>query len=108
MDWQLTTLSGPTDTVFIGLVLKKTGDPAAIAAASKRLNELWMIVDKVLAARPFIAGDHLTVGDIPLGIYAHRWLTVPVERDPHPHVEAWYRRLTERPAFKTNVIDSPR
>jgi glutathione S-transferase len=77
-------------------------DIAAIAAATKRFNELWAIADKVLATRKFIAGDQLTVGDIPMGIAAHRWF--PVERDRHPNFEAWYGRLTERPAFKKNVM----
>ena len=106
MDWQLTTLSEPTDTIFIGLVVKQPEqrDMAAIAAATKRLNELWAIVDKVLATRKFVAGDDLAIGDIPMGIAAHRWFTIPVERDRHPNFEAWYGRLTERPAFKKNVM----
>ena len=107
MDWQLTTLSEPTDTIFIGLVVKKQEqrDMAAIAAATKRLNELWTIVDKVLATRKFVAGNDLTIGDIPMGIAVHRWFTIPVERDRHPNVEGWYGRLIDRPAFKKNVMN---
>jgi glutathione S-transferase len=106
MDWQLTTLSAPGWTIFLGLVLTKPEqrDMAAIAAATKRFNELWTIVDKVLATRKFVAGDQLTIGDIPMGIAAYRWFTIPVERDHHPNFEAWYGRLTERPAFKKNVM----
>ena len=109
MDWQLATLSEPSDTIFIGLVVKKQEqrDMAAIAAATKRLNELWAIVDKVLATRKFVAGDDLTIGDIPMGIAAHRWFTIPVERDRHPNVEGWYSRLIDRPAFKKNVVNPP-
>ena len=109
MDWQLTTLSEPTDTIFIGLVVKQPEqrDMAAIAAATKRLNELWAIVDKVLATRKFVAGDDLTIGDIPMGIAVHRWFTIPVERDRHPNVEGWYSRLIDRPAFKKNVVNPP-
>ena len=109
MDWQLATLSEPSDTIFIGLVVKKQEqrDMAAIAAATKRLNELWTIVDKVLATRKFVAGDDLTIGDIPMGIAVHRWFTIPVERDRHPNVEGWYSRLIDRPAFKKNVVNPP-
>ena len=109
MEWQLTTLSEPTDTIFIGLVVKKQEqrDMAAIAAATKRLNELWTIVDKVLATRKFVAGNDLTIGDIPMGIAVHRWFTIPVERDRHPNVEGWYSRLIDRPAFKKNVVNPP-
>jgi glutathione S-transferase len=107
MDWQLTTLSEPTDTIFIGLVVKQPEqrDMAAIAAATKRLNALWAIVDKMLATRKFVVGDDLTIGDIPMGIAAHRWFTIPVERDRHPNVEGWYGRLIDRPAFKKNVMN---
>ena len=107
MDWQLATLSEPSDTIFIGLVVKKQEqrDMAAIAAATKRLNELWTIVDKVLATRKFVAGNDLTIGDIPMGIAVHRWFTIPVERDRHPNVEGWYSRLIDRPAFKKNVMN---
>ena len=109
MEWQLTTLSEPTDTIFIGLVVKQREqrDMAAIAAATKRLNALWAVVDKVLATRKFVAGDDLTIGDIPMGIAAHRWFTIPVERDRHPNVEGWYSRLIDRPAFKKNVVNPP-
>jgi glutathione S-transferase len=72
-------------------------DIAAIAAANERFNELWTIVDKVLATRKFVAGDQLTIGDIPMGIAA---FAIPVERDHHPNFEALYGRLTERPAFR--------
>ena len=107
MEWQLTTLSEPTDTIFIGLVVKQPEqrDMSAVAASAKRLNELWGIVDKVLATRSFVAGDDLTIGDIPMGIAAHRWFTILVERDRHPNVETWYGRLIDRPAFKKNVMN---
>lgn len=106
MDWAATSLAAPSWTIFLGLVLTKPEqrDVAAIAAATRKLNELWAIVDKVLATRPFVAGDQLTVGDIPMGIAAYRWFTIPVERDRHPNFEACYARLTERPAFKKNVM----
>ena len=39
-----------------------------------------------------------------MGIAAYRWFTITVERDHHQNFEAWYGRLTERPAFKKNVI----
>jgi glutathione S-transferase len=109
MDWQLTTLSDPSDTIFIGLVVKQPEqrDMAAIAAATKRLNELWRIVDKLLATRRFVAGDDLTIGDIPMGIAAHRWFTTPAECDRHPNVESWYGRLIDRPAFRKNVVNPP-
>lgn len=78
MDWQFTTLSAPGWTLFLGLVLTnpEQRDMAAIAAATKRFNELWTIVDKVLATRKFVAGDQLTIGGIPMGIVVYRWFSI--------------------------------
>jgi glutathione S-transferase len=107
MDWQLTTLSGPSTAIFWGLVRTKPEDRdmKAIEAGAKKLNELFAVVDKVVATRKFVAGDQLTIGDIPMGIAAYRWFTLPVERAKLPNFEAWYRRLTERPAYKKNVMN---
>lgn len=106
MDWAQTALSAPSWTIFLGLVLQRPEqrDIDAITAASKRFNELWAIADEVLATRKYVAGDQFTIGDIPMGIAAYRWFNIPVERDHHPHFEDWYARLTERPAFRKNVI----
>lgn len=106
MDWAQTALSAPSWTIFLGLVLQRPEqrDIDAITAASKRFNELWSIADEVLATRKYVAGDQFTIGDIPMGIAAYRWFNIPVERAHHPHFEDWYARLTERPAFRKNVI----
>ncbi|MGK0172277.1 MAG: glutathione S-transferase [Gammaproteobacteria bacterium] len=65
---------------------------------------MWEILDKHLADRPYVAGDRLTMGDIPLGPQLHRWMMLVEDRPSMPHLEAWYQRLTERPAFKKNVM----
>jgi glutathione S-transferase len=107
MDWQLTTLSGPSTVIFWQLIRTKPEDRdmKGVAAAAVKLNELFGWVDKVLATRKFVAGDQLTIGDIPMGIAAYRWFNLPVERAKLPNVEAWYARLCERPAFKKNVMN---
>ncbi len=51
-----------------------------------------------------MAGPRFTMGDIPSGIQAYRWFTMDVERTPLPNVERWYRRLTEREAFRAHVM----
>ena len=51
-----------------------------------------------------MAGDAFTMGDIPIGPQAHRWLNLVEKRPPMPSLEAWYQRLTERPAFRKNVM----
>lgn len=106
MDWHLAALHPPGTTLFWNLVRFKPEqrDPKAIESAVQKLNELWVMPDRVLAGRNFIAGDQLTMGDIPMGIAAYRWFNLPVERARLPHLEAWYARLTERPAFRKNIM----
>ena len=72
------------------------------AATAKTLD----IVDELLAKRPFVAGDRLTMGDIPLGCYVNLWMRMPIERPAHPGLTAWHKRLLERPAF-TSWVNTP-
>jgi glutathione S-transferase len=107
MDWQLTTLAAPSAVVFWGLVRTKPEDRdmKAIAEAAKKLSELYGVLDKVLATRKFLAGDQLTIGDIPIGAATFRFFNLPIERAKLPNVEAWYARLTERPAYRKNCMN---
>src|SRR5271170_878934 len=107
MDWQQTKLGAPMTTIFWTFVRTKPEDRdlKAAATAAAKLNELYAVVDKALAGRKFLAGDQLTMGDIPMGIFAFRWFNLPVERVRLANLEAWYGRLTERPAYKKNIMN---
>ena len=106
MDWQQTVCAPMMRPVFWGLVRTPEAerDHDAINAGIERGYTVWGMLDRHLAERPFVAGDALTMGDIPIGPQAHRWLNLVEERPPMPNLEAWYRRLTERPAFRKNVM----
>ena len=106
MDWGTASFAGPFGQVFLPLVrfAPEKRDPAAISAAAAECGKLLAIVDQALADRPFLAGDRLTVGDIPLGCAAYGYFNLPIERPSLPNVEAWYQRLTERPAYRDAVM----
>ena len=106
MDWQQTTCAPVMTPVFWGLVRTPEAerDQDAIDAGIERGHEVWGMLDRRLAGRAFVAGDELTMGDIPIGPQAHRWLNLVEKRPPMPNLEAWYRRLAERPAFRKNVM----
>ena len=36
----------------------------------------------------------------------YRWLNIDMERPPLPNLEAWYERLTGRPAYHKTVMVS--
>ena len=106
MDWQQTTCAPMMLPVFWGLVRTPEAerDYDRINAGIERGHEVWGMLDRHLEGRAFVAGDELTMGDIPIGPQAHRWFNLVDERPSMPNLEAWYQRLTERPAFQKNVM----
>ena len=106
MDWKLTAINPMMRPVFWGLVRTPEAerDHDAIQRAIALGCELWAMLDRHLAAHAYVAGDELTMGDIPLGPQIHRWMMLVEDRPSMPNVEAWYRRLTQRPAFEKNCM----
>lgn len=110
MDWQLSTIQGGMTTLFWGLIRTppEKRDNAAIDAARPATAALWQRLDAHLANRAFVAGDAFTMGDIPVGCMAFRWMELPFKRDDlpaMPHLRAWYERLLARPAYRKNVAN---
>lgn len=70
-----------------------------LAATTQRLG----LLDKELAMRPYLAGDRFTMADVPAGMTLYRWFEMPIDRPSMSHVEAWYARLRERPAYRSAV-----
>ncbi len=105
MDWQLSTVNGPIGTLFRAYLKKPKDDfPAAeLEAAARRGGEVWKMLDAQLAKTPFVAGTDLTVGDIALGNAIYRWFKFPIERPPLQHLQAWYARLCQRPAYQQHI-----
>ena len=75
-----------------------------IAARSESLAEALKILDAHLANRAYIAGDRLTMADIPFGPMAYRYFNLDVARPELPNVTAWYERLCDRPAFQEHAM----
>jgi glutathione S-transferase len=107
MDWQLSTLITPVSIVFQNLYRKPAAerDAAAVAQNVREGNRAMALLDAHLANQPYVAGDGFTMGDIPVGAVAHRWLEiVGIERPPLAAVRAWRARLSERAGFRTHVL----
>jgi glutathione S-transferase len=106
MDWQQTTLLTDMTTVFWGLVRTPEAerDHVAIEAAAGRLGGLWRRLDNHLAGRRYVAGDHFTMGDIPVGAACYRYYQLAIERPKLAAIEAWYGRLQQRKPYRTHVM----
>jgi len=106
MDWQLSTLVPPVSIVFQNLIRRRAAerDAAAIERNTREANRAMALLDEHLQSRPYVAGESFTMGDIPVGATAHRWLEIPaIDRPPLAAVRAWRARLAERPAFRSHV-----
>ena len=101
MDWQLSALNAPMTTVFFTYVRipEPERDYAATAKARDAAERLWAMVEARVARQDFICGDRLTLADIALGPYIHRWMKLPIARAEMPALAAWYARLAARPGF---------
>lgn len=110
MDWSSLNLAA-FNTVFLDQFFRRgpeDRDEKALAAAVGRASEMYDILDRHLANRPYLCGDQLTMAEFPAGSLTHRWMAWAPGRPSHPNVEAWYERLAARPAYKEHVIKNNR
>ena len=109
MDWQLTVAHPPLTPVFWGLVRTppEKRDHAAIEAGKVKTIAAMKILDAQLATSPFVAGDTLSMGDIPVALMAYRFRRLVPERPPLEHLERWFAAIEQRPAFKEHVLAIP-
>ena len=85
---------------------KARHDLPAIRAAVDRLEQELTIADAVLAKRDYLAGDTLTLADIPIGHVLYRYFDIDIQRRDLPALAAYYQRLTERAAYRNTVMVS--
>jgi glutathione S-transferase len=97
MDWTYTFQKEFQRPIFWPLVRTppEKRDPGAIEAARKICADLLKIPEQYLAAgRRYLAGNELTIADIPLGCHVQLWMRLPLERP------------CERPAYR-KIVDIP-
>jgi glutathione S-transferase len=102
MDWENNELLHGQHMLVMQLVRlpESERDPAKIEEARRELIEPFRMIDGQLSKTGYIAGDRFTMGDIPIGIRAHRWHLFDIERPPMPNLARWYAEIRERPAFR--------
>jgi glutathione S-transferase len=102
MEWQSTGFTPAMWAAFMMLV--RTPEPqrdmAAVESSRAKSEKHAAILDRHLAGRRYLTGDAFTAADIVVGCAAHRWLNLPLARDPRPHLERWYAELKARPASR--------
>lgn len=105
MDWASSLIGEPMRVLFWGFVRDPVrADLNAMTRAEAQAADYWGRLDAHLGQRPFVAGDRLTIGDIPAGCFLQRWLSFPITRPPLPHLLAWHGRMTGRPGYQAHVM----
>jgi glutathione S-transferase len=106
MDWQLSTFNPIIVPLFFATIRTPADkrDPKAIGAALEKSSQAWQIVENHLEGNKYLAGDEFSIGDIPLGVWAHRWFNLPIERPQQKNLSAWYERLTHRKPYQTHIM----
>jgi glutathione S-transferase len=105
-DWQATNFTPATMPAFWNLVRTPEAERDAeavkrsCAASDKRLEML----DTHLASHSFVGGETFGFADIILGPAVHRWLHMPVQQQPYPHIRRWYQTISRRPASKNALL----
>ena len=107
MDWSQSTLQPAFLTgVFWGFYRTPEAlrNAKSIEENLSRCAQYFLLLDRVLAERPFIAGDGLSLADIAAGSNLYRYFELDIKRPDVPNVQAWYDRLQLRPAFREHVM----
>jgi len=107
MDWAQTSLQ-PDFLIGVFWGFYRTPEPQrnwqAINARIAKCALHFELLDRILAERAFMLGDRLTLADIPIGTHLYRYFNLSIERPSVTNVEGWYRRLQDRPAYRTHVM----
>ena len=106
MDWTATTLQPAFMDIFWGYYRtpESQRDWTIIRRGIDGCARLYGLLDRHLADKPFVAGEHLTMGDIPIGASLYRYFELDLDRPSLPNVEAYYARLQDRPAYSEHVM----
>ena len=103
MDWQATDLNKSWSYPFLALVRKLPShqDREALAAGCASWSGHMGILDRQLQSTGrFVAGEHFTLADIPIGLSVNRWFGTPFPHPDFPSVTAYFERLSQRDGYR--------
>lgn len=105
MDWQIGYADAQRDA-FLNLVRRAPAERSAdaIAASADNCARQMKILDAALGNTPWLSGSDFGVGDVPMGVYAHTYFSIDIERPSLPRVEDWYARLASHAGYAEQVM----
>ena len=105
MDWASITFEPALSTLWIRLVLN--GSPPSTLSNERLIEKVVHRLDLFAEALPpdgHLLGDHLSMGDIPIGQLISRWFKLPIDHPRLPRIQSYFDLLATRPAYRDHVI----
>jgi glutathione S-transferase len=106
MDWQLGTLHPIMSQLYIGLVRTppQKRDDIRLAELREKATELFAMLDAALEGHAYLGGDELTLADITIGPWIYRWFELGFTEERRTSLADWYRRLSGRLPYRSQVM----
>ena len=107
-EWSRTTMYPQLSRIFGQLVRTTTSrrDMREVANASEALILSLPMLEARIGDGPWLCGETLCFADIMIGHLLYRYMTLDFAKAPTPAIDAWYARLSERPAYREHVMVS--
>jgi glutathione S-transferase len=107
-EWAATTFQPNMIGLFVShwRTPENQRNPNVIRNFLQRSEKDLRLLDAELAKRPYIAGDAFSLADIAAGTHLYRYYTMGTPYPSLPNIEAWYKRLQERAAYREHVMIS--
>lgn len=103
MEWQRSDISNAFFPLFQIIIRGLPATPEKIDNCVTGCAQSFAQLNEQLAGRDYVCGDNFSMADIVIGAMMYRYMTLPIERPSLVNVEAWYERLTNRPAYQKHV-----
>ena len=79
-------------------------DVPAIKSSINSCTQHFQLLDQLLVGQKYMLGERLSLADIPIGTSLYRYFNLDIDRPSIPNVQAWYRRLQDRSAYRAHVM----
>jgi glutathione S-transferase len=108
MDWSQCSLQPPFMRLFWGYFRTppERRKQVLLETALAECDRLFAVLNEHLKSQRFLAGPTFSLADIPAGTTLYRYFEMGIEVPRHSHVDAWYGRLSERPAYRGTIMVS--
>lgn len=105
MDWQF-AYADAQRVPFLSFARtpREEWDMAAVEQGMAACARHLTVMERYLGERPWLSGGQFGIGDIPMGVYAYTWFSLPFDKPEFPAIADWYARITARPGFAQQVM----